>query len=93
MTPTYAKNTELEGENYAPSSSSFQKPANVHTKAIRLLWGIFWEAAYRILSIKNRTRIQRGAAVVYAIPEWIPVSWMVLRCRASQTDKDHSDGS
>lgn len=38
VTPTYAKNTELEGENYAPSSSSFQKPANVHTKAIRLPW-------------------------------------------------------
>ena len=33
VTPTYAKNTELEGENYAPSSSSFQKPANVHTKS------------------------------------------------------------
>ena len=41
VTPTYAKNTELEGENYAPSSSSFQKPANVHTKSDTVTVGYF----------------------------------------------------
>ena len=41
VTPTYAKNTELEGENYAPSSSSFQKPANVHTKNDTVTVGYF----------------------------------------------------
>lgn len=41
VTPTYAKNTELEGENYAPSSSSFQKPANVHTKNDMVTVGYF----------------------------------------------------
>lgn len=41
MTPTYAKNTELEGENYAPSSSSFQKPANVHAKNDTVTVGYF----------------------------------------------------
>ena len=55
VTPTYAKNTELEGEKYAPSSSSFQR-------TIRLPWGIFWEVAYRILSIKNRTRHSAGSS-------------------------------
>ena len=42
VTPTYAKNTELEGENYAPSSSSFQKPANVHTKKRYGYRGVFF---------------------------------------------------
>ena len=51
VTPTYAKNTELEGENYAPSSSSFQKPANVHTKSDTVT-----------VSIKNRTRHSAGSS-------------------------------
>ena len=37
-------------------------------------------------------RTQDSRLVVF-LPEWIPVSRMVLRCRASQTDKDHSHGS
>ena len=34
-------------------------------RTIRLPWGIFWEAAYRILSIKNRTRHSAGDQPLY----------------------------
>lgn len=62
VTPTYAKNTELEGENYAPSSSSFQKPANVHTKNDTVTVGYFLGGGIQNSSIKNRTRHSAGSS-------------------------------
>lgn len=83
VTPTYAKNTELEGENYAPSSSSFQKPANVHAKNDTVTVGYFLGGGIQNSFNKESYPAFSGdQPLSYAIPEWIPVSRWVLRCRS-----------
>lgn len=93
VTPTYAKTQNSKGRIMPLRVLPFKNLQMFTQKAIRLPWGIFWEAVYRILSIKNRTRHSAESSRCIRHTGVDSGFLMVLRCRASQTDKDHSDGS